>query len=95
MAKLFRRRCRRIGGLALLAASVAIVWPGIIQYGTTGQVDMHWSRALVSSLLLVVAAVLGITTFLLNMMDLIREQHHGIERVRTADRSYPARGSAA
>jgi len=34
------------------AASVFIMWPGIIQYITSGEVTMHWSRMITGSFLL-------------------------------------------
>ncbi len=95
VARLFTRRWRRIGGAALVAAAVALTWPGIVQYATSGQVDMHWSRAVLASLLLVAAAMLGITMFLLNMLDLIREQRAGEGVRRVPDRMHTADSAAA
>jgi hypothetical protein len=63
-----------VGGTALLAAAVVIVWPGIVEFVTTGEVEMHWSRAMLASLLVVIAAMLAVTTFLLNMMTLIEAE---------------------
>jgi hypothetical protein len=66
LSKLFTRRARRIGGVALLGAAVATVWPGLLEYVGTGEVTMHWSRAVLASLLVVLAVVLGAATFLLS-----------------------------
>jgi len=69
---LFNRRSRRLVGSLLVVVAVAVAWPGIVEYLTTGAVDLHWSRAVLAALLLVLAMVLAITTFLLNMTDLIQ-----------------------
>jgi hypothetical protein len=73
-AKLFSPRMRLVGSTALLAAAVVIVWPGIAEFLTTGAVEMHWSRAMLASLLVVIAAMLVATIFLLNMMTLIEAE---------------------
>jgi hypothetical protein len=74
--------------LVLLALGVAA--PGIAQYATTGEVTMHWSRAVLASLLVVLAGVLGITAFLLDMLDLIRAQRLERGPLRPPDRARPA-----
>ncbi len=86
LARLFTRRARRIGGAALLALAAAVAWPGILEYASTGHVEMHQSRAVLSSLLIVIAVMLGITTFLLNMLELIRSQRDRDPAVRPPDR---------
>jgi hypothetical protein len=86
IARLFTPRSRRLGGAALTAAAVFVAWPGMVEYATSGQVEMHWSRAVLASLLLVVAAMLGITTFLLNMVGLIRARRGPTEALRPPDR---------
>ncbi len=62
---------RRIAIVLLLGSAVVISWPGILEYMTTGEIQMHWSRAALSSLLVMLATIFGITTFLLHMMNLI------------------------
>ena len=79
IARLFTSRMRFFGSTALVAVAVVIVWPGIVEFLTTGEVEMHWSRAMLSSLLVVIAVMLGVTTFLLNMMTLI--EYEGTEAV--------------
>ena len=79
--------------LALLAMLVA--WPGIEQYAATGRVEMHWSRAILASLLLTVGATIVTSTFLLGLMDLISTQRGGGAGVRAPDRLRPARGDAS
>ncbi len=72
VGRLFTPRMRRFGGLVLIVGALATAYPGIARYLVTGTVDLHWSRAVLASLLLVVAAQLALTTFLLRMLELIR-----------------------
>jgi hypothetical protein len=80
---------RLVGGTMLLAAAVLIVSPGIVEFVTTGTVGMHWSRAMLASLLMVIAAMLGVTTFLLNMMTLIDAEGAAAVPQRPPDRIHP------
>jgi hypothetical protein len=89
VSKLFTPRGRLVGGTALLAAAVGIVSPGIVEFATTGAVEMHWSRAMLASLLMVIAAMLGVTTFLLNMMTLIDAEGAAAVPQRPPDRIHP------
>ena len=93
LGRLFTPRVRLLAGLALVAGSVVVAWPGIVEYLSSGQVFMHWSRAVLAALLLVLAGVLSVTTFLLSMMRLIgaqlatRAATRPPERIRPATRS--------
>jgi hypothetical protein len=89
VARLFTRRTRAIGGVALVAGALACAYPGIVQYLGTGSIDLHWSRAVLAALLLVLAGQLALTTFLLHMLDLIRGRR-GVFRPRPPDRVHPA-----
>jgi hypothetical protein len=71
---------------ALAAAAVAVVAQGIEELLTTGLVYMHWSRAVLSSLLVVTCLMLAITAFLLRMMDAIDVQRDASSGVRPPDR---------
>ena len=93
LGRLLSRGTRRWSIAALLAAAFASSWPGIVQYLSTGQVDMHWSRAMLSSLLVVVAVVLGITSFLIHMLELVAAQQHDPRALRPPDRIRPARSA--
>lgn len=93
LARLFTPRNRLVGSLALAAIAVVVVAPGIVEYVGSGSVEMHWSRAALASLLLVMALVLGVTTFLLNMMDLIHAQRAEAPPVRPPDRIHPPRSA--
>jgi hypothetical protein len=93
LARLFTPRMRLFGGAALLSIAVAIVAPGIVEFLSTGEVAMHWSRAMLASLLVVIAMMLAVTTFLLNMMILIEAEGRETVRERPPDRIRPARGA--
>ena len=71
LERLLSRGTRRWSIAALVAGAFVSSWPGIVQYLSTGQVEMHWSRAMLSSLLVVVAVVLGVTSFLIHMLELV------------------------
>ena len=94
LGRLFTPRVRLLGGLALVAGSVVVAWPGIVEYLSTGQVFMHWSRAVLAALLLVLAGVLSVTTFLLSMMRLIGAQLAAPAAVMPPERVRPAVRSA-
>jgi hypothetical protein len=86
LSKLLAHRIRLLSGFGLTALAVATVWPGIVEYAVRGEVHMHWSRAVVGSLLMILAAILGVTVFLLNMMDLIAERRVWPTRLHPPDR---------
>ena len=67
---------------------------GIVEYLSTGQVFMHWSRAVAAALLLVLAGVLSVTTFLLSIMRLIGAQLAAPDATKPPERVRPAAGSA-
>ncbi len=94
-SRLFTRRMRRVGAIALPALAVVLVWPGLVQYAATREVDMHWSRAVLASLLLVAGAILAVATFLLNMMDLIEMRRVVGHRPPEPDRVRPAAEAGA
>jgi hypothetical protein len=91
LERLLSRGARRGLIAALAAAAVVTSWPGLVQYLSTGQVDMHWSRAMLSSLLVVVAVMIGITSFLIHMLELVAAQQHDPRATRPPDRVWPAR----
>jgi hypothetical protein len=89
LSRFFTRRARRFELLLLCGAAVALVWPGLVEYTTTRQVEMHWSRAALASLLLVIAAALGTTSFLLNTIELIAAHQRAAPQARQPDRIRP------
>jgi glycosyltransferase involved in cell wall biosynthesis len=62
--------------VALLAAlaAVALLWPGLVEYATSGHVTMHWSRPLVAVSLLQIALVSIIFSGLQHVVALWRGQ---------------------
>jgi hypothetical protein len=95
LGRLLSRRVRRIAIPLLVAVAVGVSWPGIAQYVATGEVDMHWSRAMLSSLLVVGASMLGITAFLMHMLELIAVQRDGLSTMRPPDRIRPSGAASA
>jgi hypothetical protein len=96
LARLLSRGTRRWAIVGLLAAALVSSWPGMVQYLSTGQVDMHWSRAMLSSLLVVIAVMLVITSFLLHMLELVAAQRDDLRGAqRPPDRIRLARTPAS
>ena len=92
LGRLLSRGGRRWSIAALVLAAFVSSWPGMVQYVTTGQVAMHWSRAMLSSLLVVVAVMLGITSFWIHMLDVIASQQLDPRAVmRPPDRIRPGK----
>lgn len=59
---------------ALLALAFAMVFPGLLQFLFGDHITMHWSRAVLASLLVVVAVIHGATWFVVALTELIRVQ---------------------
>lgn len=95
LSGLFGHRGRLVIGSLLVVAAVGVSASGLMEYVTTGHVTMHWSRVALSSTLIVLAAVLGVTSFQLNMLDLIRAQGRSETAAREPDRVREARGTKA
>jgi len=91
LVRLFTPRNRLVGCAALAGIATLVVAPGIWEYVSSGTVQMHWSRATLSSLLLVLAAVLASATFLLNMLELISANRAELPRIRPPERIHQPR----
>jgi hypothetical protein len=91
----FSSRGRRIGTLVLVSSALVLTWPGLVEWWRYRWVYMHWSRAAFASLLLVLAAMIGVTTFLLDMLALIEANRGSDPGVRPPDRTQAARRSPA
>jgi hypothetical protein len=89
-SRLFRRRHGWWFGLGGVGLAVLVVWQGIAQYWHSGHVTMHWSRAALASLLVVLSVAAATTAFLLEMLDLIERQRAGLASLRPPDRIRPA-----
>jgi hypothetical protein len=88
---LFTRKGRRVALVALLIPAFVLVYPGLVEYVSTGHVEMHWSRALLASLMVALVTVFGLTVFLLHMLDLIDKQLEGATASRPPERIHEAR----
>jgi glycosyltransferase involved in cell wall biosynthesis len=60
MNGLFARTRLLVGAAILTASAVALVWPGLSEFVSTGHVTMHWSRSVVA-LFLLQLALLSVT----------------------------------
>lgn len=89
LRRVFSRRSRAIGCALLLGLALVVTWPGVVEYATRGEITMHWSRALLGSLLAVLAVALGTTTFTLNMLELIETQRRPEDPPKPPDRVRP------
>jgi hypothetical protein len=56
--------------LALLGMSIGFVWPGVIEYATTGQVSLHWSRLTAGALCLLSTLQMGIFALLIKVVSI-------------------------
>ena len=55
---------------AQLGATVVFLWPGIIEYATSAQTTLHWSRLLAGSFTLLSACQTAIFTFLIRVAEI-------------------------
>lgn len=72
--------------LALVA--VALVWPGLAEWAMTGHTTIHWSRVLVSAFLLLLSFQTVMTSFLLVVVGLWRQQRTEPEAARLTDAAW-------
>lgn len=63
--------------LLLIAGSLLLVWPAAMQYLTTRQVTMHWSRVIVSAFGLLLALETLVTRTLFHIMGLWLDRPEG------------------
>jgi len=83
---IFSRGPRGCVAAALFAVGIGVAWPGVVQFVTTGHVDMHWSRAVLAALCCALLGVLGVTGLLLDTLDLIWVQREKRAPARPPDR---------
>jgi glycosyltransferase involved in cell wall biosynthesis len=69
--------------VSLLAAAAALLWPGIIEYATTGEVTLHWSRLLAGAFSLFSALQTAVFALLLKVVSVWRSHQARCEN--TAD----------
>jgi hypothetical protein len=92
VAQLFEGKALVAVVVAATATSLALLWPGIVEFVTTAHVSLHWSRLMVGTfgLLLVVHAL--ITNVLIRILSLWQEQRAEADR-RRREQSHHDRGS--
>ena len=59
----------------LILISVIFLWPGIIQYFSTGQIDIHWSRLLAGTLATFVCLQTAVFAVLIRIVKIWRIEH--------------------
>jgi len=95
LRRLFHAPLRWVAPGIVVLVAVSLVWPGVQEYLTTGLVSMHWSRSVLSSLLIVLAAMLSLTSLLLEMMELIVAQRAVDAPLAPPDRVHLRHGERA
>jgi hypothetical protein len=62
-----------LAGAAILI-SFWLVWPGLVQYFSSGHVEVHWSRVLVGTFGFLLAAQSLVTGILLKVLEIWKAQ---------------------
>jgi hypothetical protein len=94
LSRLFSLGKAAVAGAVLTGFAVTLTWPGLAQWLETGRVEMHWSRAMLASLLLSLAVAFALATFLLRTLDLLETQRLQ-PALREPDEVHPARQPVA
>jgi glycosyltransferase involved in cell wall biosynthesis len=71
---LFSERVLLPGAFVACITGLALVWPGLREYGMTGHTTLHWSRAIVAVYLAQVAVLAAVIIVLRRVIQLWREQ---------------------
>lgn len=74
--------------VGVTVVSFAILWPGLVEYAMTHHVNMHWSRLVVGTFGLVVAAQGAVAGVLMQVLEIWKAQAR--QRNRSADEVPPA-----
>jgi glycosyltransferase involved in cell wall biosynthesis len=74
VTSLFRGAPLAVLVAALLAGAVAFLWPGIVEYVSTGHTSLHWSRLLAGSFTLFSALQTVVFALLLKVVSIWEEQ---------------------
>ena len=92
VAQLFEGKALVAVIVAATATSLALLWPGIVEFVTTGHISLHWSRLMVGTfgLLLVVHAL--ITNVMIRILSLWQYQRAEDDR-RLREQERADRGS--
>lgn len=70
IARSFESPLLAAGAIALGVSAVALLWPGVVEYLSTGQLTMHWSRVIVAAFALLLAVQGLITRVLLRTINI-------------------------
>ncbi len=73
-------------GVLALVSGVVLVWPGLVDYLTTGHTTLHWSRAIVAVFLAQIAMIALVVAVLQKVVALWRSQLDYSDRNRDGDR---------
>jgi hypothetical protein len=60
--------------LSVAAISAVLVWQGIVQYLTTGHVEIHWSRVVVAAFGILLTSQALVTGVLLRVLEIWKAQ---------------------
>jgi hypothetical protein len=82
VARLFEGKPLLVFVGLLVATSLALVWPGIVEYATTAHITLHWSRLLVGTLAILLAFQAIVTSVLMQVVALWQFQRAEVDRRR-------------
>jgi len=72
--RIFRGKFLAIFTLSVVTISTILVWQGIVQYLTTGHVEIHWSRVVVAAFGILLTSQLLVTGVLLRVLEIWKAQ---------------------
>jgi glycosyltransferase involved in cell wall biosynthesis len=75
VAGVMRGRALAVILVVFLVLAGVFLWPGIIEYGATGHVTLHWSRLLAGAFSLLSGLQTAVFALLLKVLSVWREQH--------------------
>ena len=70
IARLFQSPFSAAGAIALSLGAAALLWPGIVEYLSTGELTLHWSRVIVAAFALFLAFQTMMTRMLLRIIQI-------------------------
>ena len=70
LANLFEGWCLTVFVVTLIVAALVLLWPGIVEYLSSGTVSLHWSRVVVVAFGLLLASQALVTTVLLRVLNI-------------------------
>jgi glycosyltransferase involved in cell wall biosynthesis len=72
--RIFKGKFLAILTISVVTISTLLVWQGIVQYLTTGHVEIHWSRVVVAAFGILLASQLLVTGVLLRVLEIWKAQ---------------------